>query len=142
MGCGLPGCGGATHSKALGAWMKKQRVAKKGKGGLKLTQERIDKLDGLGFQWDVRQQAEEAAWGRWVAELKKYRDVHGNCRVPKNQGKGEECDKAGCEGAQHKALGSWVSHQRAFKRKGSKCLTPARIEELNSIEGWLWDATK
>ena len=49
---------------------------------------------------------------------------------------------AGCEGAQHKALGEWVSHQRVYKREGSKRMTPARIEELNSIPGWLWDARK
>ena len=48
----------------------------------------------------------------------------------------------GCEGAEHKALGIWVKKQRLFKRKSSKRMTPARIEELNSIEGWLWDARK
>ena len=53
-----------------------------------------------------------------------------------------KCHKAGCEGAQHKALGHWVSDQRVYKRKGSKRMTPARIEELNSIEGWLWDVMK
>ena len=122
--------------------MNTQRSAKKGKGRNKLTQERIEKLDGLGFQWDVQKQADEAAWGRRVTELKSYREVHGNCRVPRQEGEGVECDMAGCEGAQHKALGIWVKHQRAFKRKGSKRMTPARIEELNSIDGWLWDARK
>ena len=140
--CGLPGCGGATHSKALGVWVNTQRKAKKGISEHKITQGRIEKLDGLGFQWDLKKQAEEAAWGRRVAELKKYREVHGNCRVPEQKGDGVECDMAGCEGAQHKALGKWVSKQRLYKRKGSKCMTPARIEELNSIEGWLWDGRK
>ena len=139
--CGLPGCGGATHSKALGVWVNTQRSAKKGKGRNKLTQERIEKLDGLGFQWENGNWG-DAVWGRWVAELKKYREVHGNCRVPLRKGDGVECDMAGCEGAQHKALGQWVSQKRALKRKGSKCMTPARIEELNSIPGWLWDARK
>ena len=46
------------------------------------------------------------------------------------------------EGTQHKALGKWVAHQRVYKRKGSKSMMPARIEELNSIDGWLWDARK
>ena len=137
--CGLPGCGGATHSKALGQWVHRQRMAKKGKGRNNLTQERIEKLDGLGFQWDVQKQASEAAWRRWVAELKKYREVHGNCRVPRPRGDGVECDMAGCEGAEHKALGQWVKVQRVYKRKGSKRMTPARIEELNSIDGWLWE---
>ena len=136
--CGLRGCGGATHSKALVRWVDKQRTAKKGKGRIKITQERIEKLDGLGFEWSL----DEAAWRRRVAELKKYREVHGNCRVPTQNGGGVECGNAGCEGAQHKALGTWVANQRAFKRKGSKCMTPARIEELNSIDGWLWDARK
>ena len=48
--CGLLGCGGATHSKALGMWVATQRQAKKGKSRSKLTQKRIDKLDGLGFE--------------------------------------------------------------------------------------------
>ena len=117
-------------------------MAKKGKGNRKITQERIEKLDGLGFQWAVQKHAEEAAWSRWVAELKKYREVHGNCRVPMQRGDGVECDMAGCEEAQHKALGKWVADQRVHKRKGSKRMTPARIEELNSIEGWLWEARK
>ena len=138
--CGLPGCGGATHSKELGVWVTNQRAAKKGTGNSKITQERIEKLNGLGFQWgEDKKHANEAAWRRWVAELKKYREVHGNCRVPRQQGDGVECDMAGCEGAQHKALGEWVAQQRKFKRKGSKRMTPARIEELNSIPGWLWD---
>ena len=55
---------------------------------------------------------------------------------------GVECDMAGCEGARHKALGEWVSKQRVLKRKGSKRMTPARIEELNRIPGWLWDVMK
>ena len=80
--CGLPGCGGTTHSKALGTWVNVQRQAKRGKGNKKITQDHIDKLDGLGFQWDVQKQTENAAWARCVAELKKYRAVHGNCRVP------------------------------------------------------------
>ena len=96
----------------------------------------------MGFQWDVQKQADEVAWRRWVAELKKYREVHGHCRVPYRKGDGVECDMAGCEGAQHKALGKWVNRQRLHKRKGSKRMTPARIEELNSIPGWLWDAWK
>ena len=75
-----------------------------------------------------------------MAELKKYREVHGNCRVPEQDGEEVECDMAGCEGAQHKALGKRVAKQRVHKRKGSKRMTPARIEELNSIPGWLWDA--
>ena len=62
--------------------------------------------------------------------------------MPYQKRDGADCDKAGCEGAQHKALGQWVSNQRSYKGKGSKWMTPARIEELNSIEGWLWDAGK
>ena len=119
--CGLPGCGGATHSKALGVWVNKQRMAKRGKGNRKITQERIEKLDGVGFEWSP----DEAAWGRWVAEPKKYREVHGNCRVLRQQGDGVECDMAGCDGAQHKALGKWVSDQQMYERKGSKRMTSA-----------------
>ena len=29
-----------------------------------ITSARLEELDGLGFQWDVQKQAEEAAWGR------------------------------------------------------------------------------
>ena len=41
-----------------------------------------------------------------------------------------------------KTLGEWVNKQRALKRMGRKSMTPARIEELNSIDGWLWDIRK
>ena len=62
--------------------------------------------------------------------------------MPLTRRDGVECGKAGCEGAQHKALGQCISDQRVYKRRGRKCMTPARIEELNSIEGWLWDVRK
>ena len=71
--CGLRGCGGATHSKALGVWVHNQREAKRGKGSYKLTQKRIDELDGLGFDWGKEKKHQVARvlkrmrCSRWLA---------------------------------------------------------------------------
>lgn len=57
---------------------------------------------------------------RWVArfdELKKYKDEHGDCKVPENQG-------------QFGPLGRWVTKQRRSYNKGK--LSRGRIEQLGA----------
>ena len=64
----------------LGEWVSKMRVAFKGKGNYKLTQERICKLNEIGMSWD-------RYIDRWEENydlLKAYYEHHGNLEIPRN----------------------------------------------------------
>jgi hypothetical protein len=61
-----------------------------------LTFERVLELERLGFSWDSLHGVE---WKKRHAELKRYKDEHGHCRVPSR-------DK------EHPELGRWVMTQR------------------------------
>ena len=82
--------------------MKKQRQEKKKyEAGSKtaMTNEKLQNLSHMDFQWRV-----DATWDQQFVELKKFRDEHGHCRVPRGSGK----------------LGTWVNHQKARRASASK----------------------
>mmetsp|Transcript_38311 Transcript_38311/g.86207 ORF Transcript_38311/g.86207 Transcript_38311/m.86207 type:complete len:111 (-) Transcript_38311:121-453(-) len=66
----------------LGTWVHHQRQARK-KG--KLSDERIRKLDDLGFDWGTNL-GPQRSWDERLEELNKYMDEHGNCDVPRSRG--------------------------------------------------------
>ena len=90
-----------------------------------MTQERIDKLQNIGFEWDHN----EALWQEQCAKLKAYKADHGHCNVPK----GYKADKK---------LGNWVINQRTeykdLQAGKSFAMTQERIGLLNKI-GFEWD---
>jgi hypothetical protein len=97
----------------LGRWVANQRRRKS-----ILSSGEIDRLDQLGFTWDL----DAEAWEAKFAALKDFHAREGHCRVPsKHQEDGLK-------------LGSWVARQR-FKRNE---LSPEQIEKLNQI-GFCWD---
>ena len=107
--------------RQLATWVDTQRrqyrLLQKGKHSY-LTDERIDKLNQIGFVWD----AQEAAWEEMFAELVSYREMHGDLLVSKEV---------------NKELYMWAQRQRAQyqrlqKGKHSR-LTDERIRKLNSI---------
>ena len=102
----------------LGIWVQCQRSAKR-KG--RLSQERIDRLEKLGFVWDVLEQG----WNGAFRELQAYKTEHGTTLVPKSH-----TTEAGLK------LGHWVSGQRLAKRKGR--LSQERIDGLEKL-GFVWD---
>ena len=73
-----------------------------------MTNEKLQQLSGMGFQWSVKKERNNATWDQRFEELKKFRDEHGHCRVPQKSGK----------------LGQWVKHQR-----NTKSIRVARSEE-------------
>jgi hypothetical protein len=99
----------------LGTWVSNQRTRKE-----QLTSDRIKKLDGLGFVWDVR----DAFWEKMFKELVEYKKKYGDCKVPDDW-------------SENKKLGTWVGKQRQRKNQ----LTPERIDRLNRI-GFVWEAKK
>jgi ribosomal protein L24E len=100
----------------LGEWAKNQRcLFNKGK----LSQDRIAKLNEIGFVWGVR----ESQWMAHFYELKKFKRKFGHCDVP-------------CAYKKNPQLGRWVENQRAFYKKGIK-ITEERIAMLNEA-GFKW----
>ena len=88
--CEIPG---------LGDWVTSQRQQYheyvQGKP-TPLTKARKDALDGIGFQWRIRNRPE---WGSKFEELVNYKAKHGDTRVPQHY-------------AENRALGKWVAKQR------------------------------
>ncbi len=101
----------------LGGWVNKQKIAKKNG---KLSAERIRRLDGIEFVWDQL----EAAWEEMFAALVKYKNVHGDCKVPQAW-------------AEDRKLGRWIVNQRVRKKNGE--LGEERIQRLDDHE-FVWDS--
>ncbi|MDY8023399.1 Helicase associated domain protein [Paenibacillus polymyxa] len=100
----------------LGAWVSTQRTLFNNN---KLTLNKIDKLNSIGFQWDVY----ETEWNTTYKLLLKYRDEKGHCNVP---------FKYELDG---KKLGGWVHTQRKIFKQNR--ISQERINKLNSI-GFDW----
>jgi hypothetical protein len=112
----------------LGDWVTDQRrqhkAWKQGQSS-QLTKDRREKLESIGFTWQVRNRPE---WELRYHELLQYKQIHGDCKVPQHY-------------KENKALGKWVAKQREqFKlmRKGQHSfLTPYRLEKLNEA-AFVW----
>lgn len=126
----------------LGTWVDTQRVQyKKMKKKLegteaaasnqavyRFTEERIRRLEDLGFVWSIRDD-----WQKHYDELKKFKKDHGHCNVPARY-------------SNNRRLGIWVSAQRQQYKilmagdestQRSTPLTDKRIDQLNEL-GFTW----
>ena len=97
----------------LTSWSNRQRVLKLTG---KLSTERIERLESVGFTWDGR----EYVWQQNYALLERYTAEHGHANVPYSDPQ----------------LGTWVSLRRSEKRRGK--LSQDRIELLERLNGWSW----
>ena len=98
----------------LGRWVANQRVTYlQGK----LTDDRIERLESLGFEW---QGLHEADWERNLEALKVFQTKIGHCRVPASE---------------YSQLFTWCSRQRKFYSKGK--LSSDRIARLEAL-GFEW----
>lgn len=89
-----------------------------------LTSERIHQIEAFkGWVWDLS----EENFQEGLIQLKKYVEQGHSARVPKGY-----IDDDGF------ALGSWVSHRRTEFNKNK--LPAERIQQLETIEGWVWSA--
>ena len=93
-------------------WVNNQRRFQKNG---KLSQERFDKLDKIGFQWSLR-----TSWNDRYTDLVTFWETNGHCLVSRSN---ESHDQQ---------LARWVATQRANMKKGN--LSPERIELLENIE--------
>ncbi len=107
---------------ALGAWVGYMRGIYRGKSDGILDEYRINKLNKLGFIWDVA----EAAWETGFQHACHYADSHFDMNVP--------CVYTDEDGY---PLGQWIRCNRNAFRK--RKLSEDRINRLQSI-GMVWDA--
>jgi len=120
-----------THSVdnvKLGRWVSNQRSAyKRFKDGQRstMTQERIDQLNSIGFDWSKPQ----IGWEAQFRLLRGFQKENGHCQVPTNY----------C--IDNVPLGRWVNRQRfeykKFKDGKASSMTQERINQLNAM-GFKW----
>jgi superfamily II DNA or RNA helicase len=105
------------ESTVLANWIATQRSAySRGE----LIQDRVDKLNSIGFAWD----AHEALWQQKYQELVQFHSENGHCMVKRIR------NRKGISNT----LADWVTHQRMHYKNGdTKRLNNERIEALNKI---------
>lgn len=127
--CRVPS--GWAQNPKLANWVGVQRMRfKKGK----LSMERIEALDGIGFDWIVgassglhfsENTSETAAqrWNEMFENLREYQATYGDCRVPQRW----KFDRV---------LADWVTEQRMANNRGA--LAIERVKLLDEL-GFDWD---
>jgi hypothetical protein len=113
-----------AENKQLGMWVANQRqYYRKGK----LSEARIKRLEDMGFVWKrISYIPSKLSWEENFEALKEYKKNHGDCNVPQHW-------------AENKQLGTWVTNQRQYYRKGK--LDKDRIKRLEDI-GFEWNIRK
>ena len=91
-----------------------QRTAKKANN---LSEEKIQKLDELGFVWSVNV---TKSWDDILAELTEYKAENGDCMVQRYSGRSLS------------TLGTWVATQQTAKKK--KKISKERIQKLDELK--------
>lgn len=104
-----------AENRSLGAWVIRQRAYRK-----YMHPERVEKLNNLGFIWDLY----EYWWNQKYEELKTFKMFYGHCKVPKLQGK-------------YMQLAEWVSKQRIDYHQKHQRLHEEKIRKLEQI-GFYW----
>lgn len=111
------------EDSSLGVWVSNQRT-KYIKGTL--SNERIKRLEEIGFVWDYQSLKKEQTWMIWYQKLESFKKIHGHCQVLKRDTKNQK-------------LASWVWIQRQRKRGTYKDkLSDNQIKMLESL-GFIWD---
>ena len=87
--------------------------------GLKtsMTDEKLQHLSDMGFEWSVLKERFEAVWNQRFDELREFQEEYGHCRVPqRSSGK----------------LGRWVKNQK-FNKSIIAGRTEGRVVKLETI---------
>ena len=115
-----------ARKNSLGTWVHKQRgqyrLLKQEKPS-SMTDDRIQMLFSVSFQWDIGLTVKDRAdqWHARFQELQNYKAEYRTFNVPQRSGQ----------------LGAWVDYQR-YSYKSAR-LSDARIRKLESI-GFQWSA--
>lgn len=117
---------------SLGSWCHNMRVAHRTSQKQddpdipSMSQEKIDALDAIGFDWDMKEPRQMKSFEERIEDLKEFKETHGHTRVPTGY-------------AKNPSLAYWCNNVRnAFKMKntGKKqyiALTQDRMDALDEI---------
>ncbi|GEM_PF-4478612 len=113
-----PGYYGQVNERFLYHWCQAQRQLKAGTAGRKrLEQDRIDKLNSIGFFWTL-DDIKESLWSQKYKALQAYVEENGTSSIPtKINGKGD--------------LKAWLRRQQISFKNGA--LSEEKTEKLKSI---------
>jgi hypothetical protein len=103
--------------RSLGIWVQNQRRFWRTRV---LQPDRIDRLNALGFEWNVK----DANWERMFSALEEFKQAQTGPGWPKGWGGNRDLER-------------WVDEQRQLHRTGQ--LRPERLARLKRI-GFAWDA--
>ena len=99
----------ANHEK-LGIWVKTQRyqyrLLNEGKRKAKISNERVNMLNNIGFVWDVYKiigEENRKSWDKNLQMVKMFRVQNSHCKIPSKY-------------PPHPNLSSWLARQRAHYR--------------------------
>ena len=84
----------------LAQWVSAARTRKKQEV---LSEERIERLNAIGFVWDFQQLKTDETWMKWYRELEQYAQENGNPHVPRTH--------------ENTKLASWVWMQRIRRER-------------------------
>lgn len=111
--------------KSLAIWVANQRSQyKKGR----LSQERIEKLNELGFMWAFRGEVPKTrncSWADYIESLVRFKKAYGHDLIPVTYRDGEI------------PLGNWVANMRRMRNRGD--LADVKIQALNAVD-FAWDS--
>jgi len=115
---------------SLGGWSNNMRSGYKGKGKTKMNEDRIRRLEAIGFKWTLPSANDRSknSFDERIEELKRFKEKHGHCYVSSRS-------------KEYTSLGAWSRKTRSgYKGKGKMKLTEDRIHRLEAI-GFKWTTT-
>lgn len=99
---------GKVKYDSLGVWVKRQRNQYKNfrsgntvKAG-EMTEERIQLLEAIGFEWSLRTGPEPSTWIESYKKLKEHKETYGHTRIDEKR---------------DKQLSEWVKQMRSYLKK-------------------------
>lgn len=117
----------------LGTFVNYQRNAYRN-NKLKITKERVDKLNSIGFEWEsknmIKNEESEQRWKKYIKLFKQYKKKYGHLLIPYNyEVKGVKLGQTA------------MSIRNSYNNAGTYKLTDERIQELDDL-GFIWNARK
>jgi superfamily II DNA or RNA helicase len=112
----------------LGRWVKIQRTRWKEGRIRRDRQTRLESVPGWVWKASKRPAKTDRGWAEHFRSLEQFVQREGHPRVPR--GHVEDGKK----------LGLWVSNQRGDYRRGASWMTADRVQRLEALPGWVWDA--
>ena len=118
-----------TPPLKLGNWLSKLRLAKKGKGTRKISDEQIQRLEELGVWWE---RPGTYTWEKHFSALERYKAGEGN-------GDPNCPNSYETKHTPPLKLGKWLSKRRLAKKgKGTSEISDEQIQRLEELGVW-WD---